>query len=72
MFITPTNKYMFPWLAPMAAGYEKYRFKKLQFMFRSTAATTSSGLTYLAIDYDPGDAPTNEITPRSMTQMYGC
>lgn len=72
MFISPTNKNMYPWLASIAAGYEKYRFKRLSFMFRSTAATTASGLAYLAIDYDPGDAPTNTIDARSMTQMYGC
>lgn len=67
MYITPTNKYMFPWLSAIAPGYERYRFKKLSFMYRSTAATTSSGLAYLAIDYDPGDATTNDITPRHMT-----
>lgn len=67
MFITPTNKKMCPWLATVAAGYEKYRFKRLSFMFRSTAPTTASGLAYLAIDYDPGDAPTNSIDARSMT-----
>lgn len=67
MFISPTNKNMCPWLATVAAGYEKYRFKRLSFMLRSTAATTASGLAYLAIDYDPGDAPSNTIDARSMT-----
>ena len=67
MFITPTNKNMCPWLASIAPGYEKYRFKRLSFMYRSTAPTTAAGLAYLAIDYDPGDAPTNTIDARSMT-----
>lgn len=67
MYISATNKYMFPWLAPLASGYEKYRFRKLSFLFRSTAATTSSGLVYTAIDYDPSDTDENLITPRTMT-----
>lgn len=59
MYISPTNKYMFPWLAPLASGYEKYKFKRVSFLYRSTAATTSSGLVYTAIDYDPSDVDVN-------------
>lgn len=66
-YVTPTNKFIFPWLAPLAQGYEKYKFRRLNFFYRSTAPTTASGLIYMAMDYDPADADTNEITPRSLT-----
>ena len=62
---------MFPWLAALAAGYEKYRFRRLSYFYRSMAPTTANGLVYMAIDYDPSDTDVNDITPRTLTQMYG-
>jgi hypothetical protein len=46
----------FEWLSGQAAGWEKYRFRKLEFMFIPTAATTATpGSIMLLFDFDPRD-----------------
>lgn len=66
-YVSPTNQNMFPWLAALAAGYEKYRFRRLSYFYRSMAPTTANGLVYMAVDYDPSDTDVNDITPRTLT-----
>lgn len=43
----------FPWLSDIAAGYERYRFHKLEYTFVSAAATSERGRVGLAFQYDP-------------------
>lgn len=60
--INPGNISMFPWLATQAAGWERYRFKRLTFRYIPRCATTQGGTLVLAPDYDAADdPPTTEI-----------
>jgi hypothetical protein len=48
----------FPWLHKQAAGWERYRFTKLEFRYvPSAAVTTTAGRVTMAVDYDPSDIP---------------
>jgi hypothetical protein len=48
----------YPWLHKQAAGWERYRFTKLEFRYVPNAAvTTTPGRVTMAIDYDPSDVP---------------
>lgn len=53
--INPGLVSTFPWLAPFAQRFEKYRFKKLDFQFRSKCATSYQGDVSMAVDYDAAD-----------------
>lgn len=55
--INPGQTSVFPWLSVQAAGWERYRFKKLRFEFLSRVAATTSGAVTLGVDYDVADAP---------------
>lgn len=56
----------FPWLAPMAAQWEQYRFLKLCFHYVTRTATTTIGSVLLAPDYDASDsAPSSEVNMAS-------
>jgi hypothetical protein len=51
----------FPWLSTQAAGWEQYRFNKLEFQFVTRTATSTVGSVIMAPDYDPLDPnPTSE------------
>ncbi len=55
--INPGLSSVFAWLADRANGYEKYRFRKLEFVYvPSNANTSTAGAVYLAMDYDPDDS----------------
>lgn len=55
--INPGLSNTFPWLAGRANGFEKYRFRALQFLYiPAEAVTTTAGSVYMAADYDPEDA----------------
>lgn len=64
--INPGIAATFPWLAPMAAQWEQYRFLKLAFHYVTRTATTTIGSVLLAPDYDASDAaPASEINMAS-------
>lgn len=65
--INPGLAGSFPWLANMAANFEKYRFRSLRFMFESSVATTQAGSVMLGIDLDTLDAV--PATKAQMLQM---
>jgi len=46
----------FPWLGNMAAGYEQYRFKKLQFRYRPRVGTSTNATIYYSTQLDSNDA----------------
>lgn len=48
---------LFTRLSQLAATYEKYRVRRLEFVYvPANAVTTTPGVVYLAADYDPVDA----------------
>lgn len=55
--VNPGLATCFPWLAPVAARYETYKFRRLEFIFRTQAATTQTGSVCLAFDFDACDEP---------------
>ena len=64
--LNPGLSSTFPWLAPMAAQWEQYRFKKLLFNYVTRTSTTTVGSILLAPDYDASDAaPTSEVNMAS-------
>jgi hypothetical protein len=59
--INPGRSTMFPWLSNLALNYERYRFEKLEFEWRTGQPTTSPGRVGLYVDYDMADpAPTTK------------
>jgi hypothetical protein len=59
--LNPGNQSVFPWLATQAAGWERYRFRKLRVQYVPRCPTSTVGSVILAIDYDAADeAPLNE------------
>jgi hypothetical protein len=59
--LNPGNQSMFPWLATQAAGWERYRFRKLRVQYVPRCPTSTVGSVILAIDYDAADeTPLNE------------
>lgn len=58
----PACRNLFPWLSIIAPGYEKFRFTKLKFETRGTAAATTPGRIYVAWEYDYDDpVATNSV-----------
>jgi len=53
--INPGLQGSFPWLSVIALNYEKYTFKRLQYEFVPSCATSETGSVMLAIDYDAAD-----------------
>jgi len=59
--INPGQASTFPWLSPIAARFEKYRFDMIEFYYRrensefATAGTV--GKVIMSIDFDASDAP---------------
>lgn len=59
--VNPGVEGTFPWLASIASKFEKYRFRKLEFLYHTSAATSATGVVYLSPDYDARDvAPATE------------
>lgn len=46
----------FPWLSTQAQGWERYRFKKLNFRFTTSTGSTTPGTLIMSPDYDAADA----------------
>lgn len=53
----PSIKSLFPWLSTVAASYERFRFRKLEFHFIPSQSASTAGRFYAAVDYDYDDAP---------------
>lgn len=53
--VNPRNYLLFPRLAAIASRYEKYHFRKLHFVFETSAVTTDSGTMFHYMDPDPYD-----------------
>lgn len=54
--INPGSASLFPWLAPMALNFERFRFNSLRFKATTACSVTSaSGRIYLTVDYDWDD-----------------
>ncbi|AYP28820.1 MAG: coat protein [Circoviridae sp.] len=65
--INPGISSIFPWLSGHAKLYEKYRFKKLVFRFKTIAPTTAAGQVLLGWEMDPqDDLP---VTSSDMVQL---
>jgi len=59
--INPGMPSVFPWLCNLAANYEFYHFKRLEFIYRPYVGTSKAGSFMMAIDYDVLDeAPTTK------------
>lgn len=53
---------MFPWLSQVAARYETYKFRRVQFEYHTRAATSQVGTVGLVFDFDAADAaPANQM-----------
>lgn len=64
--INPGSPLLFPWLSIIAAQYEKYCFKSLQFIYRTRSATSQVGAVCYTVDYDASDpAPTSMVQARN-------
>lgn len=46
----------FPWLSSQAQGWERYKFRKLNFRYTTSTGSTTPGTAILAPDYDAADA----------------
>lgn len=52
----------FPWLSTLAARYDKYRFSKLKFEYRSVCPTSKPGVIMMSFDYNAADStPTSKL-----------
>ncbi len=62
--VNPGQVALFPWLSTIASRFERYRFHKLKFLYRTEKSTATDGTVMFAVDYDASDAP-----PTSKTQL---
>lgn len=53
--VNPGLGSVFPWCSQLARSYDKYRFRKLKFEFRSVVPTTTAGVVMMSFDYDTLD-----------------
>lgn len=53
----PACTFLFPWISSIALNFERFRFRNLRFRLISSAATTTAGRVYMAVDYDYDDPP---------------
>lgn len=68
--INPGLAGTFPWLARLAAMYQKYVMVELKVRYKSMAPTDATGSVMLAFDYEPDDAlPTDK---QAMLSKIGC
>jgi len=55
--INPGISPAFPWLNAVANRYEKYKFRKINFIYVPQCATSTNGTVSLVFDFDPNDLP---------------
>lgn len=53
--VNPGLATIFPWLATIAANYEKYKMRKLAFQFITSSGTSTGGRVGLAFGYNPSE-----------------
>lgn len=53
--INPGQAATFPWLSQQATRFEKYRFHRLRFLYRTQKSTATNGTVMFAADYDAAD-----------------
>jgi len=69
-FMNPGLSTSFPWLSTQAAGWEKYKFRKLRVHYVTRSSANSVGNILMAPDYDVQDpVPANELI---MSSLHGC
>lgn len=54
--VNPGKASIFPWMSRLARSYDKYRFKKLKFIYRPVCATTQTGVVMMSFDFDTLDS----------------
>lgn len=60
--LNPGIPNLFPWLAPVAARYETYKFRDVCFKYHTRSAVTQTGTVGLVFDFDAQDrAPQSQI-----------
>lgn len=68
--VNPALPSLFPWLANHATLYDKYRFKKLVFRYRTTRGTQSSGNVIMSFDSDTLDPVATSSQEMSQSAVY--
>ncbi len=63
--LNPGLSNIFPWLSGIANSFEKYRFHKLNIVFRTMKGTSTAGELILAVDFDAADGP-----PSTKQEMF--
>jgi hypothetical protein len=53
--VNPGQSTTFPWLSIIARNFEKYRFRRLRFLYESSTSTVATGVVLIAIDLDASD-----------------
>ena len=53
MIINPNNPALCPWLSQLALAYDKYKIKRLDFKYITSAPTTTNGQFWMYFDTDP-------------------
>jgi len=57
----------FPWLSELAARYEKYRFNRLRFEYRSVTSTDTKGVIMMSFDFDAADPAPSTKSQQAQT-----
>lgn len=68
--VNPALPSLFPWLSFHATLYDKYRFKKLVFRYRTTRGTQSSGNVIMSFDSDTLDPVATSSQEMSQSAVY--
>lgn len=68
--VNPALPSLFPWVANHATLYDKYRFKKLVFRYRTTRGTQSSGNVIMSFDSDTLDPVAATAQEMSQSAVY--
>lgn len=55
--LNPGFSAAFPWLGPVAARYETYKFRSIRIRYHPSCPTSSAGSVMLGLDFDPADPP---------------
>lgn len=58
--MNPGDGSVFTWIQKMAVLYQKYKFNKLSFSYRTSTATSANGTMVMGIQYDRLDAPVTD------------
>lgn len=69
-YLNAGNSTLFKWLSKHGELFEKYRFKKLVFHFRTQMPTTQAGNILMAYDPDASDSAPSDATEMSQQAKY--